>query len=64
MAASTRLDASAVQRWREALLELSASAAGREALRPLADIKIRDFVRYDPGIETLTRNMMQYSPVP
>ena len=64
VAASTRLDASGIERWREALLNLSTSAAGREALRPLADIKIRDFVVYDPDIETLTRNMMQYSPIP
>ena len=38
--------------------------SGRAALQPLADIKVRDFIEYDPALETLTRNLMQYSPAP
>lgn len=64
MAAAARLEPDQIRPWRETLIGLSASDAGRKALRPLGDIKIRDFVAYDPAIEDFTRNLMQYSPAP
>lgn len=64
IAGASRLEPEHLEQWRRALVALSASQAGRSALQPLADIKIRDFIAYDPEIEALTRNLLQYSPAP
>ncbi|BCO30992.1 hypothetical protein TspCOW1_10950 [Thiohalobacter sp. COW1] len=64
VAASTRLGPEPIEAWRRALLKLSQTESGRAALQPLADIKVRDFIEYDPALETLTRNLMQYTPAP
>ncbi|MAT65547.1 MAG: hypothetical protein CMN57_07860 [Gammaproteobacteria bacterium] len=61
---STRLGPEPIEAWRRALMKLSRTESGRAALQPLADIKVRDFIEYDPALETLTRNLMQYSPAP
>ncbi len=61
IAARRDLDSTLVGRFRDAVLEMSKTAAGRQVLAQMQRMKIRRFVPYDPAVEAITRRLLQQS---
>lgn len=61
IAARADLDLARVARFREAVLNMAQTAAGRQVLARMRGMKIRRFVPYDPAIEAITRRLLRES---
>ncbi len=61
IAARADLDPARLARFREAVLNMTQTAAGRQVLARMHGMKIRRFVPYDPAIEAITRRLLRES---
>lgn len=64
IAARPALDPGLVRRFREAVANMPETPEGSEVLVRMSSMKVKRFVRYDPALETITRNMLEQAGLP